>query len=267
VLLLSGCAQERYHRKDAETYYKEAQQALLDKSCFKAQQLFRNLLSDFPGSHYVDDAQYGLGQAYLCSEDYVEAVFEFERLLNEYPVSPFVDGARYQIGMCYYQQSRSIHHDQDETEKAIAEFERFVEDYPNSDLSADATNRIRDLRRKLAEKQLMIAENYLKWGDFPSTVVYVKELLLRYPDSGVGDRGRFLMGRAQHRMGSLDDALATLEDLSDEELPADLRRDVDDEANKVREAIAKRDTARSSAVRPPAAGEARTAGTAPSDGR
>ena len=111
-IFVGACAQETQRRKDAEAYLVDANKALVDGKCWNAQQLFRNLLSDFPGSHLVDDAQYGLGQAYFCSHDYETATFEFERLINEYPVSKLVDKARYQIGMCYFNQSRSIHHDQ-----------------------------------------------------------------------------------------------------------------------------------------------------------
>jgi outer membrane assembly lipoprotein YfiO len=235
---LWGCAHDRHRRTSAETYIEEAQQALQRKKCWDAQELYRNLLTDFPGSHLVDEAQYGLGQAYLCSKDYVTAIFEYERLLNEFPTSPHVDEARYQIGMCYYKQSRGIHHDQDETKKAIREFRRFIEDFPASDLVPETEERIKELRSKLAEKDLMIAENYLKWKYYQSVERYCEMIQDSYKEVGIVNRSRFLLARAKHLQGKLNEALEMLGELSGE-ASEELKTQVTEEIQKVRESIAK----------------------------
>lgn len=235
-----GCGQDKYRRPSAERYFEEGKKALLKRKCWNAQQLFRNLLSDFPGSYLVDEAQYHLGQAYYCSKDYVEAIFEYERLLNEFPTSPFVDEARYQIGMCYYKQSRGIHHDQGETEKAIREFRRFIEDFPNSELVVDAQEQIRELRSKLASQRLMIAENYLTWDNALSTERYCEIILNEFPDTDVVFRARFLMARAQYQMEKLDEALEVLTLLASDEISDGLKQEVEKEVQKVQGAIAKR---------------------------
>lgn len=237
-----SCAQETQRRKSADAYLADAQKALVDGKCWNAQQLFRNLLSDFPGSHLVDDAQYGLGQAYYCSDDYETAIFEFERLINEYPVSKFVDKARFQIGMCYYNQSRSIHHDQEETIRAIQEFTRFVEDFPNSDVAPEAEKRIRDLEEKLASKDLMIARNYLKWKNPTSSEIFCRRLLEKYPETRLQREVRFVLARALHRQGELDEALEILEDLADQDTPEALRMEVEEERDAVRKAISNQDS-------------------------
>ena len=237
-MLLMSCAQERNSRKDAGAYFKDAQKALLDRKCWNAQELFRNLLSDFPGSRYVDDAQYGLGQAYFCSKQWTEAIFEYERLINEYPVSSFVDKARYQIGMCYFKQSRSIHHDQEETVRAIQEFTRFVEDYPNSDIAPEARKRIRDLEDKLASKSLMIAENYLKWRSPRASEIYCRELIRKYPGSESTIRARFLLARAMWRQSSYEEAVELLEALKEEKIPSELEDEIQHELRQLRKAQA-----------------------------
>ncbi|MBE85358.1 MAG: hypothetical protein CME21_22600 [Gemmatimonadetes bacterium] len=243
VLFLVGslvsCAQESNRRKDADTYLADANKALLDEKCWNAQQLFRNLLSDYPGSHLVDDAQYGLGQAYFCSKDYETAIFEFERLINEYPVSKFIDKARFQIGMCYFNQSRSIHHDQEETVLAIREFTRFVEDFPNSDIASEARKRIGDLDEKLASKDLMIARNYLKWKNPASSEIFCRRLLEKYPDTRMGEEVRFVLAVALHRQGELDEALEILDDRAGLKTPESLSLEIEAERKEVQKAISK----------------------------
>lgn len=236
-IFVGACAQETQRRKDAAAYLEDANKALVGGKCWNAQQLFRNLLSDFPGSHLVDDAQYGLGQAYFCSHDYETATFEFERLINEYPVSKLVDKARYQIGMCYFNQSRSIHHDQEETTRAIQHFTRFVEDFPNSDLAPEARKRIRDLEEKLAEKDLMIARNYLKWKNPTSSEIFCRRALEKYPSTRMDGEIRFVLAQALHRKGELIEALAILEELAGKETREALRHEIEEERNEVRKAI------------------------------
>jgi outer membrane protein assembly factor BamD len=241
VIYLAACAQETQRRSDANTYLDDANKALVAGKCWNAQELFRNLLSDFPGSHLVDDAQYGLGQAYFCSKDYETAIFEFERLINEYPVSKFVDMSRFQIGMCYFNQSRSIHHDQEETVRAIQEFTRFVEDFPNSDLAPDARKRIGDLEEKLAEKDLMIAENYLKWKNPGSSEIFCRRVLEKYPKTRITREVRFILARALHLKGDLNEALEILEELILQKAPGAVSKaEVEAERDQVRKALSNR---------------------------
>lgn len=236
---IAGCAKDPQHRNDAEAYFIDGQKALLDGKCWQAQNLFRNLLSDFPGSRYVDEAQFGLGQAYLCNEDYVTAIFEFERLINEYPVSSLVDRARFQIGMCYFNQSRSIHHDQEETTRAIEEFTRFVEDYPNSDVAPEARKRIGDLRDKLASKQLMHARNYLKWGLPSSSEVYCRIVLEDFPDSRSARVAWVVLGRALSEKGDFEEAMEALQQTSRDGLQGEDQKMYEDTLRRVEQALSR----------------------------
>ncbi len=240
IVISSGCGKNKYRHSSPEDYYEAAQKALGRKKCYQAGQLFRNLLTDYPGSHLVDDAQYGLGQSYQCQKDYVSAIFEYERLLHEYPVSPFTDEAQYQIGECNFLQARDIHHDQVETFSAIQEFERFVEDFPESELVPKARARILDLRSRLAEKELMIAQNYIKWN-YPLAAKRVcEEILENYGDTEMVEQTKFELAKAQHKLGDLEEALETLTLLAGNGASGEFKKDIIEETEKVQEAIIKR---------------------------
>ena len=240
AVLLSGCAQSRYTRPTAEHYFEDAQKSLSKNECWQAQKLFRNLLSDYPGSHLVDDAQYGLGMASFCAKDYVTSAFEFERLLNEFPTSPWVDEARYQIGMCFYTASLDIHHDQDDTRKAVREFRRFIEDFPNSDLVAETQDRIEELNRRTGEKQLMIAESYFRWGNYISAVRYCEIILDEHNHTDLIRSAWFILAQSKARMGEYDEAMSVLARLAaDEGAPGDLKKKVIEATAKLQEAMAK----------------------------
>ena len=239
IALSVGCAQKKYKRLSPEVYYKDAQDALKNKKCYDAELLFRNMLSDFPGSHLSDEAQFGLGKAFQCQKDYVTSIFEYERLLNEYPVSPYAAEARFQIGECYYQDARDIHHDQDETHKAIREFARFIEDYPQSDLVSQAENRINALRNQLARKEVMIAYDYILWKYYSSAKVYAEGVLKEYPDTESALDARFIIAQVNFKTGALDEALNELTLLIGRDLPEKLKEKVIEEMEKVKKAQSK----------------------------
>ncbi len=236
----AGCAKEKYRKESAEVYYEGAQRALGDGECWMAEQLFRNLLSDFPGSHLVDDAQFGIAQASYCSKDFITSIFEYERLLDEYPASPFVDEARYQIGMCHYRESKGVHHDQEDTHKAIRVFRRFIEDYPRSHPVSDAEKRIKELRDKLASHKLVIAQNYFRWKRPKSAQIYCEVILEEFPDSKTAPRARFTLARIKRSLGNLDEALALLRVVARRDLSVDLKEKVLEEIREVEQTLAKR---------------------------
>ena len=221
-----GCAQKKYRRSSSEVYHKAAQQALKDGKCYDAELLFRNMLSDFPGSHLADEAQFGLGKAYHCQKDYVTAIFEYERLINEYPVSPYAAEARFKIGECYYRDARDIHHDQDETHRAIREFERFIEDYPQSDLARQAEAKIGELRNQLARKDVMIAHNYVTWKYYLAAQLYAEGVLKEYPKTEAALEARFVLAQVKLKIGKRDDALNDLTLLAGQALPEKLKAKV-----------------------------------------
>lgn len=234
MVLYLGCAQKKYRRLSPEVYYKDAQEALDNKKCYDAELLFRNMLSDFPGSHLSDEAQFGLGKAFQCQKDYVTAIFEYERLLNEYPVSPYAAEARFQIGECYYQDARDIHHDQDETHKAIREFARFIEDYPQSDFAFRAEEKIKALRNQLARKDVMIAYDYILWKYYTSAKLYAEGVVKEYPDTESALEARFIIAQVNLKTGALDEALNELTLLIGQDLPEKLKEKVIEEMEKIK---------------------------------
>jgi outer membrane protein assembly factor BamD len=239
LALSGGCAQNKYRRSSPEIYYENGQKALKDGKCYPAELLFRNMLMDFPGSHLTDDAQFGLGQAAQCREEYLVAIFEFERLLNEYPVSPYAPAARFQIGESYFQQARDIHHDQNETNKAIQEFTRFIEDYPNSDLVKDAQARVTQLRNKLALRDVEIAHNYLKWGYVTSAKLYSDAIIEKFPNTEAALEAQFVLAKVKIKTQDLKGALNDLTLLSGQDLEPKLKKMVIDLTVKVQKNLQK----------------------------
>lgn len=82
----------------------------------------RLLISKIPGSAYVDDAQYAIGEEYFKAGKNNEAVREFQSLNYNYPKSPYYRAAMLNIGLIYY--------NTDVDDKAIAVFKNIIKQYP-----------------------------------------------------------------------------------------------------------------------------------------
>jgi len=212
--LATGCGGTKAPpQRDAQSYFDEAQRELKQRHCLKAAELFQRVVVNFPGSVLADDAQFGVGEAKLCSKEYAEAIFEYQRLIDEYPNSPLAADGRYKIALCYEAQSPNIYLDQTETRKAISEYQRFLEDYPDSRLAPDARKRWLGLKGKLAAKDAHIAENYLKWGYAEAARVYYQGILDAYGDTPWAEDARLGLAVVKARKGEIDAALTDLRQL------------------------------------------------------
>ena len=90
-----GCGGARVSGlKGAEHYFDKGMRDLEKGRCLKAVEQFQFAVNNYPGSSLAPDAQYYLGEAYFCSQEYVEAVFEFQRLLDTFPASEWADEAQ-----------------------------------------------------------------------------------------------------------------------------------------------------------------------------
>lgn len=224
VLLAAGCARRPAQSlQTAEHLFKRGTKLMAKKDYVAAKEVFERIISGFPGSDWVDDAQFGLAEAYYRSDDYVSAAYEYERIREDLPLSPLVDDAQFKLAMCYFQQSPRAELDQESTYQAMAEFARFIEDYPQSPLVEDAGQKIRACRAKLARKDYLNGQFYLKSGNYAGALVYFGGVLRNYGDTQWASRAQFGIGEALFRQESYTEALAAYEQLASSEAPESLK--------------------------------------------
>ncbi|HWN71077.1 MAG TPA: tetratricopeptide repeat protein [Haliangium sp.] len=64
----------------------------------KAESLFRQLVTRYPGHDHADDSQYHRGEAYFRQKDYSAAIRELQKVYDKYPTSPLADDALFRAG-------------------------------------------------------------------------------------------------------------------------------------------------------------------------
>jgi outer membrane protein assembly factor BamD len=187
---------------------------------YEAIQHFQELIREFPGSEYVDDAIYFLGRSYLENDDHALATAEFDRLIADHPDSPHVPEAEFFTGESYYRQMRSPQYDPEMTEQALSSFRRYLRLYPEGSLAADARGRVERCREWLAEKNILAGRQYLKLGHPSSALLYFQRVIDDFGDSRRAGEAWLGIGRAREAGGDVAGARQAYETALAGETPA-----------------------------------------------
>ncbi len=165
----------------------------------------------FPGTEVSDKVQYYLALSYYNQKEYLLAAYEFDSFLKNYPLSPMYPDAKYMIGCTYYQLSPKFSLDQEFTKEAINELLAFVELYPQDKNVFDAEKKIKELRNKMAYRDLYTAENYMKNDNNKAAALYFQNVYENYIDSDWADDAMVGQAEAYINGKKYDEARKVLE--------------------------------------------------------
>ena len=148
-------------------------------------EIFRRITLDTPLHETADDALLAFADASRAISDYASAEESYRRLLSDYPHSPLVPEAEYELGVTFFDQALRVRiaEDQSMTRQAISQFEYFVAAYPSSGFADEATERILELRVRLAEKGYGRATLYRDMGKPKAERVCLEVVIAEYPDT------------------------------------------------------------------------------------
>ncbi|MCK4409645.1 MAG: outer membrane protein assembly factor BamD [Candidatus Eisenbacteria sp.] len=148
-------------------------------------EVFKRISLDKPLHETADDALLRLADAHRAISDYPSAEEDYRRLLSDYPHSSLVPEAEYELGMTFFDQamSVSIARDQSMTKQAISQLEYFVAAYPASGFADEAADRILELRSRIAEKGYDSATLYSDLGKPKAARVCLEAVIVEYPDT------------------------------------------------------------------------------------
>jgi len=237
LVLLSCTSPPPMGKLDAEDQFLLARERYDDRDFEEAQQEFQKLIWNYPGSDYVDDAQYYLADCYRILEDYPTAIVEYSRLLRNYSQSPLAPAAQYHLALCYFEQSLPSHLDQNFTQKAIEELEFFLEEYPQSELVPQAGELMLKARTKLAKKGYDNARLYVKMKSYEAAIIYIEEILEEYGDTKWADDTRYLLGECYRHQEKWQQALDAYRLTLEMDPPKKLRRQAESRIRQIEEKL------------------------------
>lgn len=185
-LILGGCSSTGSNGETPEDVYKSAEEDIEADRYQMALKKLRKLKNKFPYSRLSVVAKLRMADVYFLQENYVEAAAAYESFIELHPKNDKVPYAAYRVGESNFESIPSkAARDLTPATHALESFEDFLEKYGSKDekLAQEARKKIKEIRDKLAEKQLYVGDYYRSW-EFPkSAIKRYNHLMDKYPDS------------------------------------------------------------------------------------
>ena len=186
VLLVgaAGCAYLTGSKKveSAEELAEKGMEAFEEEDYSDALKAFNTLKERYPYSRYAILAELKVADAHFYREEYPEAVGAYEDFVELHPKNEAIPYVKYQVGLCYYKQMLSKDRDQTPTRLAILSFERLQREHGDSGYASEATKKIVDCRKLLAEHELYVARFYYKSKHYGAALGRLEGVMTGYVD-------------------------------------------------------------------------------------
>ncbi|WP_375324703.1 outer membrane protein assembly factor BamD [Flagellimonas sp. GZD32] len=168
VVLLASCSeyQKVLKNTDVAAKYEMAEKLYNEGDYKRAVRLFEQIAPKYVGKPQGERVMFFFADSYFKTEDYYLAGYQFERFVKSYPRSDKIQEASFLGAKSYYELSPAYSLDQGDTDKALAKLQTFINQYPESEYFAQANTMAEELTAKKEKKQIEIAKQFNKLGQF-----------------------------------------------------------------------------------------------------
>jgi len=184
LLAVTACSSSNpYKGLSDKQLYAMAQEQFKKGDYSHVIRVINHLTLTFGNSPLVPDAQLLLAQADYANKDYLTAHADYQTFVQRYPSDP--RAAEAELGACksMAQMSPIAERDQTYTKQAITMCDNVMADYPGTDQATQATTIVTDMRDKLAKKEYLDAEFYLRRKLYDSAIKYFQFVVSDYPQT------------------------------------------------------------------------------------
>ncbi len=184
VVLIASCASNKGpETRPVDEIYKDAVKLYEDEDYLDARTLLELIKLQYPASQFADDAQFLLAEIHYKRDEFIMAAFHYNLLRRIYPGSEYGKICLFKAAMSHFNMSPTFDRDQDYTRKAIDAFQEFHYMYPSDSLFKESSDRIMDLRNKLAYREYFTANLYIKMESPNSSIIYFDAVINKYNDT------------------------------------------------------------------------------------
>lgn len=207
----------------AETNLQLGDEALERKDFLQAERYYEHVRTKFPYLEVANEAELKLADLDFAQERYAEAREKFESFIKLHPTHPKVDYAAYRAALTHFADMPSgmfilppsTEKDQTEVVAALGALNDFVRQYPNSQYVPEARQKIEEVRQRLAEHELYVANFYAHRKRWKAVVQRLEGLLKNYPGTKAEEEALFDLHNAYVQLNEPELAKQTLQRVID----------------------------------------------------
>lgn len=198
----SGLAEDPILRLSATEALTEGKELMAAEKYARARRYLSHAFEVEPNSVSGRESLLLLADSYYLdggSVNLVQAEAKYRDFLNRFPTSDQAAYSQFQIANSLSARMEKPDRDQQATGDALAAYHELIRLYPTSEYVAEARQRIREVRDRLAEHEFVVGEFYLRRTLLGAAVLRFEGLLENYPDYDQRDKVLFHLGLAYRK--------------------------------------------------------------------
>ncbi len=168
VFVFTSCSEYQKVLKEdnVKDKYELAEKFYNEGDYKRALRLFEQIAPKYVGKPQGERVMFFFADTYFKSKSYYLSGYQFERFVKSYPKSDKIQEATFLGAKSYYMLSPKYSLDQTDTDKALSKLQTFINTYPESEFFDEANTMARELNSKKEKKQIEIAKQFNKLGQF-----------------------------------------------------------------------------------------------------
>lgn len=238
----TACASApRFSGLTSREIYDRATAYLQQEEWDYAIQGYEALLFSDPTFEEAPQARIHLAEAYFGKEQYLSAAAEYERALSRYPDHEVAPEAALGICRSHVALSPIVQRDQEYTRQALQSCGNVADEFAGTEAARQAAELRDSMVAKLAQKDYERGKYYFDRSLYDSAIVFLQDVLERYPDTPAAPKALLCMYEAYVEIGYSEEAEAARQRLLNEypeSAAADEVRSAGDEAARADEGSA-----------------------------
>ena len=147
---------------------------------------------DFSGKYYM-----WLADFYYKKDEVDSAALEYQFIADNYSTGGVASEAIFKLGICNLRRFNRADYDTKFLTDAKKNFKRLIDSFPYHSLTDKAKDIVKDINERLAEKEFVIAEFYVRKGKNTSAMFYLRSLLANYKDTTWAEKAGGLLGELE----------------------------------------------------------------------
>lgn len=206
LFVLSGCSslnifgKRELPKATPEGIYAMASAEYQSGDYKKAREYFMRVKEQYPLHDMSVLAEIGVADSFYSEKEYAEAQEAYSDFISLHPINENVPYAIYQIGMCHYNQMEAIDRDQTETIKARNEWEKLIARYPGSKFSIMAEKMLREVKKRLAEREFYVGNFYLTQKKYKAALARFERIASEYNNVGFDYKMEYYINEAKAKL-------------------------------------------------------------------
>ncbi len=168
----------------------------------QASELFGRVNLEFPpGDPRIAQSRFYLGEVQFARGENLDAVRQFRRVSDEAPNDPLAPEALLRVGDAYADLWHRPELDPTYGQTALAAYEELVSRYPDTPAALRAKKKIERLQDWFAIKDYKAALYYLRYKAYESAIIYLRDLVAKYPRASVAPQALVKLVGAYRKLG------------------------------------------------------------------